>query len=274
MAKQGLVSREIEDFYNKASEEDRLNSGLGMFEFERIKALISRFLSKDSLLVDVGGGTGKYAEWLAQLGHTVYLIEPLDKHLKLAEKRAAKFKARFKVIKGEAQALDVPSEKADVVILHGPLYHLQQEGARLKAIQEAKRVLKPGGVILGFAINYSASTIVGLMNGLIHVPSFLAMCQEELSTGMHQAPADLPGMMAEAYYHKPSQLKAEFEACGLEVDKLYAVEGMTWLDKTYFESMLNKQKRKNLDAISMLTENDEQLLTLSPHMMIAAYKPK
>ena len=51
MAKQGLVSREIEDFTIRPQKEDRLNSGLGMFEFERIKALISRFLSKDSLLL-------------------------------------------------------------------------------------------------------------------------------------------------------------------------------------------------------------------------------
>lgn len=266
-----LVSAKIEDFYNQASEEDRLSKGLGIFEFERIKALLSRYLPKSGVVIDVGGGTGKYAEWLAKEGHDVHMVEPLDKHLKIAQKRSDKAKRPFKVIKGEAQRLDFKDGFADVVIMHGPLYHLQSEEARLRAISEAKRVLKPGGVVLGFAINYTASTIVGLLNGLIHGPSFLDMCKSELTTGIHNAPSDLPWVMAESFYHKPAQLKAEFEAAGLRFDKLYAVEGITWLDKHYFESMLNAKKRKNLDLITEITENDEHLLALSPHMMIAAF---
>lgn len=272
MTTKKLVSTKIEDFYNKASEEDRLSKGLGIFEFERIKELISHYLPRMGVVIDVGGGTGKYSEWLAKAGYDVHLVEPLDKHLKLAQKRADKLKTPFRVIKGEAQHLDFKDNFADVVVMHGPLYHLQHEEARMRAIREAKRVLKPGGVVLGFAINYSASTIVGLMNGLIHGPSFLEMCKSELTTGIHNAPSDLPWVMAESFYHKPEQLKAEFEAAGFQYDKLYAVEGITWLDKHYFESMLNAKKRKNLDALTKITENDESLLALSPHMMIAARK--
>ena len=34
-----LISRDIEVFYNNASEETRLDKGMGIFEFERIKHL-------------------------------------------------------------------------------------------------------------------------------------------------------------------------------------------------------------------------------------------
>jgi len=62
-----LISKELDAFYNKASEETRLEKGMGVFEFERIKELITLHLSKqNSTIIDVGGGTGKYAEWLAK----------------------------------------------------------------------------------------------------------------------------------------------------------------------------------------------------------------
>ena len=78
MTSKQLISRNIELFYNKASEETRLNKGMGVFEFERIKSLIEKHIpSSSSKIVDVGGGTGKYSEWLAKKGHQVHLVEPV-----------------------------------------------------------------------------------------------------------------------------------------------------------------------------------------------------
>ena len=58
-----LINRNIEVFYNKASEETRLNKGMGIFEFERIKSLIEKYISTSpSKIIDIGGGTGKYSE--------------------------------------------------------------------------------------------------------------------------------------------------------------------------------------------------------------------
>ena len=48
-----LISRDIELFYNRASEETRLNKGMGVFEFERIKAEVdlNTELYKQALLL-------------------------------------------------------------------------------------------------------------------------------------------------------------------------------------------------------------------------------
>lgn len=268
-----LISKELENFYNKASEETRLEKGMGIFEFERIKELIELHISRpNSIIVDVGGGTGKYSEWLAKKGHNVHLIEPVLKHIKLAENRAKKLKNPFSIAIGEAKTLPFKNETADLVILHGPLYHLQKREDRIAAIIEAKRVLKPGGIILGFAINATASTVVGLMNGMIHANSFFDMCKEELTTGIHNAPKDFPFLLADAFYHKPQGLKAEFLEQNLNFINLFAVEGMIWLDNEYFANMLDKRKSKTLKALQTLTQNDEYLLPFSPHMMIAVKK--
>jgi ubiquinone/menaquinone biosynthesis C-methylase UbiE len=268
-----LISKELENFYNKASEETRLEKGMGIFEFERIKELIQLHLSNPtSTIIDVGGGTGKYAEWLAKNGHQVHLIEPVLKHIKLAEKRAKKLKNPFSVTIGEAKKLPYKNDTADLVILHGPLYHLQKREDRVTAILEAKRVLKKGGVILGFAINYTASTLVGLMNGMIHANSFFDMCKEELTTGVHNAPKDFPFLLADAFYHKSQGLKDEFLEQDLEFINLFAVESLIWLDSEYFANMIDKKKSKTLKKLQKLTQNDEYLLPFSPHMMIAVRK--
>ena len=173
MGKKGLISKQLEFFYCRASEETRLDKGMGVFEFERIKHLITRYIDKESVkIVDVGGGTGKYAEWLSNNGHEVFLVDPVPKHIEQAKRRANAIKNKFNVELGESRDLKFPDNFADLVILHGPLYHLQNKSEREEAIGEAKRIVRPGGVVLGFSINYTASTLVGLLQGLIHRKTF------------------------------------------------------------------------------------------------------
>lgn len=273
MSKKPLVSKSIVDFYNQASEETRLESGMGFFEFERIKSLIERHINKEKItILDVGGGTGKYSKWLAEKGHTVHLIEPVEKHITLAKKRSKTLKNAFSVTLGESCHLPFDDEVADLVILHGPLYHLQEKKDRLQSIAEAKRVLKKGGIVLGFAINAVASTVAGLMQGLVHKKPFLQMCLTELKTGVHNPPKEFPWLLANGYYHKPFELKEEFSSQKLEIKNLFAVEGMIWLDKEYFANMLNPAKKKTLIQLLAATEKDESVLAFSPHMMIVGKK--
>ena len=273
MKSRKLISRNIESFYNNASEETRLDRGIGIFEFERIKSLVERHISSPALkIVDVGGGTGKYSEWLAKKGHQVHLVEPIPKHIKLAQNRANKLKNKFSVQFGESQKLAFRDNFADLVLLHGPLYHLQKKADRDLTISEAKRIVKKGGIILAIAINYTASTLVGLLNGLIHKNSFFNMCKAELTSGIHNPPNDFPWLLAEAYYHKPEQLKDEFISQELTYLNTYAVEGMAWLDKNFFATIIDKKKKKTLLELIEITENDRYLLPFSPHMMIAVKK--
>ena len=272
MASPKLINPEIDDFYAQTSEENRLQLGLGPLEFERNKALISRHLPKKGIVIDVGGGPGVYSEWLAGLGYQVYLIDPVEKHIKQANKRSSKAKKPFKNILGEAQKLELEDNFADIVILHGPLYHLQSREDRIRSISEAKRVLKLKGVVLGFAINHSASTVAALLNGFIHSPEIFEMCKKELTSGIHTPPENMPGILPEAYFHRPDELKAEFEEGGLTYMDTYAVEGLIWMDKNYFETRSDPKKKEAIMELMKITENDQALLSLSPHMMIAGKK--
>jgi len=246
---------------------------MGVFEFERTKSLIDLYLAKKPQnIIDVGGGTGKYSEWLSRKGHDVQMIEPVLKHVLIAQKRSKCLKNRFKITQGESQHLPYPDNFAELVILHGPLYHLQKKEDRIATILEAKRVVRKDGIILGFAINYTASTLAGLFNGLMHKKSFFEMCKEELTTGIHNPPNDFPWLLAKAYYHQPQQLKTEFLDQGLTFLNIYPVEGITWLDKHFFRSISKEKYKRNLLELLEVTENDQALLPFSPHIMVATKK--
>ncbi len=62
---------------------------------------------------------------------------------------------------------NLPDASVDAVLLHGPLYHLTDRADRIVALLEARRVLRPGGVLLAVAITSHASTIVGLVRGWV-----------------------------------------------------------------------------------------------------------
>jgi len=268
-----LISNDIDAFYAEAAEDKRLTYGLGPLEFERNKELIGRNLpAKGAVIIDAGGGPGVYAEWLAGLGHQVYLIDPVNKHIQQAQKRAAKLKKPFTAALGEARNLEFADSFADIVILHGPLYHLQKRDDRIKALKEAYRVLKPNGILLGFAINHTISTLTGLLNGMIHDPQFYAMCQSELQTGIHNPPASWPGILPEAFFHKPDELLNETDEAGFTALELFAVEGMIWLDSKYFESRSNPEKKEAMMNLMKTTEQSRELLAFSPHMMVRGVK--
>jgi len=158
------------------------------------------------------------------------------------------------------------------VILHGPLYHLREQSDRIRAILEARRITKENGIILGFAINYTASTLVALLQGILHEEGILDMCLSELSSGRHYAPENMPGILPESFYHRPEELRSEFESAGLRVIGLHAVEGMIWLEKNYFTSRASEHKFNHLRSILKITDCDPNLLAFSPHMMIAGRK--
>ena len=148
--------KEVYDFYNNGAEIDRLERGLGKVEFYRSKEIISKYITEKSTIYDIGGGIGKYSEWLAELGHDVTLIELAPTAVAYAKKN---MKTHYIAEIGDAREINKPDESADVVLLMGSLYHLQNESDREKALKEAYRLLKKGGLLIAAGISkFSSAT--------------------------------------------------------------------------------------------------------------------
>jgi hypothetical protein len=133
--------------------------------------------------------------------------------------------------------------------------------------------LKKDGIVLAVAITFAASTMVGLLNGFIHDASFMEMCLRELTSGIHIAPGKgWPGILPEAYYHHPEELRSEILEAGLKHIETFAVEGIIWLDAKYFENRSDPAKKGSLLNLLKLTEKQPSLLGLSPHILASAMK--
>src|SRR5205807_874579 len=115
-------------------------------------------------VLDVGGGPGAYAEWLADVGYDVKLVDALPLHVEQARHRAA---GRFIAEEGDARSLPEKDDSYDVVLLLGPLYHLVERGERLGALAEARRVLRPRGLLAAAAISRFGSLLDAFLRGML-----------------------------------------------------------------------------------------------------------
>ena len=137
---------ELEKYYNKVHEDKRLLSRQGQVEFFVAMKYIKDVIGdrKNLNIVDIGAGTGRYSVELANMGHNVTAIEYVNKNVSQIKMKSSKVVAK----QGTALNLKLKDEIFDVALLFGPTYHLFSHQDKLKAITEAKRVLKKDGIML------------------------------------------------------------------------------------------------------------------------------
>jgi len=213
-----------------------------------------------------------HALWLAGLGYTVDLVDAMPKHVAQARDgsdRADKPLRDARV--GDARALAHADASVDVVLMLGPLYHLIGVADRRRALEEALRVLRPGGVLVAAAIGRWASTGDGLMLGYLGEEPFPAIVAADVATGIHRNPGAHPGWFTTAYFHTPDELAGEVAAAGFEVDGPMAVEGPWPVHANLLDGAAKQEAA--LAAIRRL-ERDPSVLGASPHLLIAGRRPR
>lgn len=256
---------DVADFYARGLERDRLAEGHGALEFVRTQVLLRRYLpAPPAVVADVGGGPGRYAVWLGELGYHVHLVDPVPLHVEQA--RAATGKLASAEV-GDARALSLPDASVDAVLLLGPLYHLPERADRVQALREARRVCKPGGVIIAASISRFASTLDGLREGYLEDPAFAAIAAGDRRDGRHLNPTRHPAYFTTAYFHRPEELAAEFAEAGLSHVATIAVEGPGWLLSDLDARLADERRRAVLlDALEQL-ESEPTMLGVSAHLI-------
>jgi ubiquinone/menaquinone biosynthesis C-methylase UbiE len=223
------LDRDIASYYTVGTERDRLRGPGGRLEFVRTQELLARFLpSPPAIIADVGAGTGVYALPLAAAGYDVHLLDPVKLHVEQALAEAREQQVRLASARvGDARRLPYADASADAALLLGPLYHLTDRDARLAALGEARRVLRPGGLLAAAAISRFASTFDGLARGFLADPRFQHIVERDLCDGQHRNPDPVgrPEWFTTAYFHDPDELRGELEDAGFRVEALVAVEG-------------------------------------------------
>jgi SAM-dependent methyltransferase len=215
-------------------------------------------------VLDVGGAFGVYATWLTGLGYTVKVVDPVPLHVESA--RADGIAAE----EGDARALAEPDESWDAVLLLGPLYHLPDRGDRVRALAEARRVVRPGGVVLGATISRWASMYETFLNGMADSPDFVGMMRRDLATGTRRGTSHLADGFTTVYFHRPDELPGEVADAGLRLEDLYAVEGMAQWMPDVAARLSDPDGRALLLELAARTEREPSTLGATAHVLVAA----
>jgi ubiquinone/menaquinone biosynthesis C-methylase UbiE len=218
-------------------------------------------------VLDVGGGPGAYAEWLAAVGYEVRLVDPVPLHVQQAGERAS---GRFTAVEGDARKLDEADRSYDAVLLLGPLYHLVHRMDRLAALSETLRVLRPGGMLAAAAISRFASLLDGLLSGHLRDEVGWEIVQRDLADGQHRSPPDRPALFTTAYFHRPEELRTEVEEAGFEVEAVFGVEGPGWLLEDRLDDEL---VREDVLRAARALEEEPTTVGTSAHFLAVARRP-
>lgn len=268
-----MLFEEMNTYYEAGQEHDRLTRGVPI-EFVRTQELILRHAPPAPAVVyDVGGGTGPYAFWLAELGYAVHLRDKMPLHVEQARAMMPSRSTLASLAVGDARLLKLPDGGAQVVLLLGPLYHLTEREDRLQALREAYRLLQPGGVMLAAGISRYASFLDGLKRGTIEDPLYRDIVRRDLVTGQHRNPTHQHGYFTTAYFHQPEELIQEVQDAAFAETALYAIEGPLWLCQAAQENWDDPAQREQyLEAVRWI-ERDMALMSVSSHMLVVGKKP-
>lgn len=255
---------ELELYYNKFNEEKRLDSRHGQVEFITSMKYIHKYLESMELqkpkseikILDVGAATGRYSVPLAEEGYDVTAVELVKHNLARLKAKGSSVKA----YQGNAMKLKRFEDNSfDVVLVFGPMYHLHEKEEKLKALSEAKRVVKPDGFIFVAYIMNEYSVIT------------YAFKEKHILEGMEQ------GMLDETFhctkkanelysFVRTEDICALNKAAGLNRIQVIAADGAA----NYIRPFLNALNEKEFEYFveyHLATCEREDLLGASGHLV-------
>nr|WP_303934157.1 class I SAM-dependent methyltransferase [Treponema denticola] len=146
------MSKRIEilrSFYDDIDEDSRLNrSRQGQLEYITTMNYIHRYAKTGAKILEIGAGTGRYSIALAKEGYNVTAVELVETNLEVLKNNSVGIENIISY-QGDALNLDrFEDNQFDITLLFGPMYHLYDKKEVHKALDEAIRVTKKGGIIL------------------------------------------------------------------------------------------------------------------------------
>ena len=250
----------VQEVYRRFDENSRLNkSQAARVEFLTTVKYIERYLTLDAKILDIGAGAGEYSLYFARKGYSVSALELADANITAFR---AKMTADDQIDLVQGNALDLgryDSDSFDVVLLFGPLYHLHEEADKLRCIEEAKRVCKPGGKIF-FA--FISNDIVILTMQQAHPDYLLAGAYDKETFKLYDFPF---------VFHTVNRCRKLLEDSGIQICHEIASDGLSELLQDLINGMDEKSYKQYLRYHFYICEKPE-CLGMSNHLLFVGEK--
>jgi SAM-dependent methyltransferase len=266
---QGAEHLQVLQYYERSREWDRLAEGRGRLEFLRTTEIVLRNLPPPPAVVaDIGGGPGRYTRWLAERGYQVEHRDLVPRHVQELTQNARDLPG-VRTAVADARDLDLADGAVDAVLLLGPLYHLSRRADRLRALAEANRVVRPGGLVFAAAVSRWAPRILTELRARLYtrIPELHEAISRAERTG------ELPRLTLGSWFgycHRPQQLRAELNAVGLDVTDLVSVDIPALLMADITERMNDPVDRAVVLDAARALERVPEMLGLGPHLLATA----
>lgn len=139
--------RMLTEFYSAYDEDSRLRSRHGMVEFLTTMRYIEKYLRPGMRILEIGAATGRYSHALALQGYPVDAVELVEHNIEIFQQKTQPGE-NVTIRQGNAKDLHFfKDDTYDITLLLGPMYHLFTVEEQRRALSEAIRVTKKGGVV-------------------------------------------------------------------------------------------------------------------------------
>lgn len=196
-------------------------------EFIVTTHFLEKYLPKHGLVLDAGGGPGRYTIELAKKGYDVVLLDLVPEMLNLAKKKVRRAKVQGRVkqfVQGSIDDLSMFSDNTfdAVLCLGGPLCHLLTPEQRMKAASELVRVAKDRAPIFASVISR-----IGLLRSiLVSFPHEMQHAKHHWKVGDYVPGLHGKGFTA-AHWFLPEELRELFEGQNVETLEMAGLEGLS-----------------------------------------------
>ncbi|KAE8140205.1 S-adenosyl-L-methionine-dependent methyltransferase [Aspergillus pseudotamarii] len=194
-------------------------------------------------ILDLGGGTGRYAVELARKGHSVTLADISRSELELAKSFAAESGVTLDaIVEADARAIQVyPKEEHprsvfttstyDFILCQGPMYHLLEDSERTHVLRACASMLRGNGILaVAFVTQYAHLRDIAQRDPARLGKEFDGFYRAYLASGRytrnpfmasyHTNVEDVRGL-----FHKVDGLLRTQDGVGLALSRIVACEG-------------------------------------------------
>ncbi|MFT8322847.1 MAG: class I SAM-dependent methyltransferase [Bacillus sp. (in: firmicutes)] len=267
--------REIISYYNQFDEWGRLERE--PIEFQVNWHYIKKYLPITGCILDNGAGPGKYSIELAKEGYNVTLTDLTPRFVEIAENKAqeldliGQFNGFF-----EADARDlhmINNKQFDASLMLGPMYHIQEENDRIKAMKELHRVTKKNGIVF---VAYM-SRVRHILTSLLYPENWkpnnsMKNIQKFSQSGCFNH--DDEGRFTGAYYFNINEINPFMEEQGFESLELIGSNVGAILNNDSWSYWKNKGENELKEIINLIKEKatDPYILGISTHLLYIGRK--
>ena len=201
-------------------------------------------------IADIGAGTGLYSIYFAKNGMDVSACDIVPKHVDIIKEKAEKNQLNMEIFVSDALNVKLPSNFYDMVLLAGPIYHLHTKEDKLKALKEAKRIVKKGGIIV---VDY-LSDIHGYIQHVLLDHEFLT---KELDF------SNIDDVFSYDNYEKMQSFALQLD---LEFIDVFGTDGITRFIREDINQLNEQLLNKWISFIKQIS-NKKEIIDLSEHCL-------